>query len=546
MIEDSLEFDVVIVGAGPAGLACAIHLKQLAKSNNLPLRVAILEKAAEIGGHIISGAVFEPRALNELIPDWKNKGAPLTVPTTSDSFLFLSSKHHFKFPTPPQMKNRGNYIISLERLCQWLAKEAEKLGVEIFPGFAGTEFIYSESGVIKGVKTNPVGIDRKGQKKTNFQPGVDIPASYTLLAEGCRGSLSKILIEKFELRKNADPQTYGIGFKELWEIEPHKHHLGKVIHSVGFPLNHKTYGGSFIYHFENNLLSIGFVVGLDYQNPYLDPFEEFQRFKLHPYVSNLLKGGKRISYGARALNEGGFQSIPQLIFPGGALIGCAAGFLNVPKIKGSHTAMKSGMLAAEAVFEAFKENNKSDLPPLLTDYEKKIKSSWIYKELKKARNVRPAFRFGLWPGLVYAAIDTYLFRGHAPWTFHYKPDHLSLKFAKQCKPFPYPKPDNVFTFDKLSSVALSNTFHEDDQPPHLILHNKHIPIDFNLALYDAPEQRYCPAQVYEILKNEQGYPYLQINAQNCIHCKTCDIKDPMQNITWVPPEGGGGPNYSNM
>lgn len=564
-----LTTDVIIVGAGPAGLSAAIKIKQLANQAKHSINVLVLEKAGEIGGHIISGAVLEPRALNELIPDWKAKGAPVSVAVTEDEFVLLSKSSHFKLPTPPQMRNHGNYIISLGLLCRWLAKEAESLGVEIFPGFAATGLILDDNDRVKGITTNAVGLDKQGNKKSNYQPGMEIHAQYTLVAEGCRGSLTKILIEKFQLRKqnnekqkelrkdgtygnkkDADPQTYGLGIKELWKILPEKHQEGKVVHTIGWPLNPHTYGGSFIYHADNRQLAIGFVVGLDYENPYLDPYEEFQRFKHHPFVAPLLEGGQRLCYGARAINEGGFQSIPHLIFPGGALIGCAAGFLNVPKIKGNHTAMKSGMLAAESVVESvlktLKVGKERKEQMELISYEQNLQKSWIHDELKKVRNIRPAFRFGLWGGLLYSAFDTYVLRGRAPWTFHNRADHLCLKPAKECQPIHYPKHDGKISFDKLSSVALSNTFHEENQPAHLKLKDPNIELKVNIKIYDAPEQRYCPAQVYEIVKDEKGAPYLQINATNCVHCKTCDIKDPTQNIDWVPPEGGGGPNYPNM
>ena len=547
MQRESMEYDVVIIGAGPAGLSAAIRLGQLAKAQQVPIRICILEKGSEVGAHIISGAVLEPRALNELIPDWKAKAAPITTAATHDQFLYLTKQKSYRLPTPPQMQNKGNYIISLSSLTRWLAKEAESLGVEIFPGFAATEGLFDEKGTtLLGVATNAVGIDKNNHKKSNYQPGMEIRARYTLLAEGCRGSLTKVLAEKFALAKSCDPQTYGIGIKEIWEVQENVHHLGRVTHTVGWPLDNRTYGGSFIYHMENNLISIGFVVGLDYQNPYLDPFNEFQRFKQHPAIRKLLENGKRLSYGARAINEGGLQSIPNLSFPGGMLIGCAAGFLNVPKIKGIHTAMKSAMIAAETVFEDFKNPAQKILK--LSGFDKDLKKSWIYTELKKARNIRPAFSWGLGLGLLYAAVDTYLFRGRAPWTLHHRPpDHLSLKKASLSKPIFYSKPDNIISFDKLTSVQLSNTNHEADQPPHLLLRDWQVPIKINLALYDAPEQRYCPAAVYEIIQDQNGKnPYLQINAQNCIHCKVCDIKDPTQNITWVPPEGGGGPNYTNM
>jgi electron-transferring-flavoprotein dehydrogenase len=553
MTRELMEYDVVVVGAGPSGLSFAIRLLQLSAKQSKPIRLCILEKGSEVGAHLLSGAVFETRALDELIPDWKSKGAPLNTAAVEDEFRLLTKKYSLRLPTPPQMHNKGNFIISLDQFCRWLAKEAEHLGAEIFPGFAATEVLYDESGKVIGLVTGDAGIDKQGNPKANFQPGLEIKAQYTVLAEGCRGSLTKIISERFNLHKDCDPQTYGIGIKELWEIAPSKHKAGKVVHTVGWPLDQKTYGGSFIYHFDKNLLSIGFVVGLDYQNPYLDPFQEFQRFKHHPSILTLLEGGRRIEYGARALNEGGWQSIPQLHFPGGLLVGCSAGFLNVPKIKGNHTAMKSGMIAAEEIFkylggEPAQHFSKGFGRRDGSNYENAIKTSWIGSELKAARNIRPAFRWGFLIGLAYAAIDTYLFRGKAPWTFHHhQPDNKSLKTIQEVKPIYYPKPDGKMSFDKLSSVQLSNTHHEEDQLVHLKLTNPETPIKINLALYDAPEQRYCPAHVYEIVRDKAGNnPYLQINAANCIHCKTCDIKDPTQNITWVPPEGGGGPNYSNM
>lgn len=539
MTRESMEFDVVIVGAGPAGLAAAIRLKQLKPD----ITVCIVEKGAEVGAHILSGAVFEPRALNELIPDWQAQGAPLITPATSDHFLFLTAQKSWQLPTPLPMHNQGNYVISLGKLCRWLALQAESLGVEIYPGFAATEVLYSENGQVRGIATGDMGIGKDKSHTERYQSGMELHAKQTLFAEGCRGSLTKTLFKRLNLRAQCDPQTYGIGIKELWEIDPAKHQPGKVIHTIGWPLDRKTYGGSFIYHLENNQVAIGFVVGLDYQNTYLDPFAEMQRFKTHPAIRDLFAGGKRICYGARALNEGGLQSIPKLSFEGGLLIGDCAGFLNVPKIKGSHTAMKSGMVAAETIFTALQKNN---LDGELTNYTKNLQQSWLWPELQHVRNIRPAFRWGLWAGLAYAALDTYLLRGCAPWTLKNHADYLQLKKASACKKIIYPKPDSVLTFDKLSSVYLSNTNHEENQPPHLQLIDPALAISVNYQEYDSPEQRYCPAAVYEILRDAQGNPYLQINAQNCVHCKTCDIKDPRQNINWVPPEGGGGPNYRDM
>jgi len=541
MERESMQFDVVIVGAGPAGLSAAIRLRQLAAERDHELSVCVLEKAAGLGGHILSGAVLEPRALNELIPDWQAKDAPLATPATRDRFLYLTERRAFALPAPPQMRNLGNYIVSMGNVVKWLGAQAEELGAEIYPGFAAAEVLYHEDGSVKGVATGDMGVGRDGQAKDTYQPGMELHARYTLFAEGCRGSLTKALQARYGLREGKDPQTYGIGLKELWEVDPARHEPGLVVHTVGWPLDRRTYGGSFLYHLEGNQVAAGFVVGLDYQNPYLSPYEEFQRFKTHPAIRGTFEGGRRICYGARALNEGGLQSIPYPIFPGGALIGCAAGFLNVPKIKGNHTAMKSGMLAAEAAFEALAGNGG----PMLDAYPRALERSWIHEELHRARNIRPSFRFGLFGGIAYSGLDTYLLRGKAPWTFHHHPDHEQLKPAGQFEPIEYPKPDGKLTFDRLSSVYISNTNHEEDQPCHLQILEDDIPVDVNLAEYAGPEQRYCPAGVYEFVE-DGGRPRLQINFQNCVHCKTCDIKDPRQNINWVVPQGGDGPNYVGM
>lgn len=538
MTRESMEFDVVIVGAGPSGLSAAIRLGQLAQTHNKPLNIAVLEKGAEVGSLLLSGAAIEPRALDELIPDWKLKNAPVNTPATGDRFIFLTEKKSFRFPTPPQMKNHGNYIISLGQFGRWLAQEAESLGVNIFPEFAAVDVIY-EDDQVRGVITGDKGIDKQGNKTSVYQTGFELRAKQTLIAEGCRGSLARMLNERFNLHKNSDPQTYGLGIKELWEIPKDQHQAGLVIHSFGWPLDQHTYGGSFVYHFEKNLLAIGFVIGLDYQNPFLNPYEEFQRFKTHPYISKFLKAGKRIGYGARALNEGGWQSIPKLSFPGGLLIGCAAGFLNVPKIKGVHNAMKSGMLAAESIFDSLDQKECSV-------YETKVKESWIGKELYQARNIRPAMSWGLWPGLIYSALDTYMFRGHAPWTFHNHADYKQLKKANECEKIVYPKHDNKITFDLMTSVYLTNSMHDENQPCHLKLKNPEAAITINFKEYASPETRYCPAGVYEIIYTEQNQPLFQINAPNCVQCKACDIKDPTQNIVWTPPEGGSGPRYTVM
>jgi electron-transferring-flavoprotein dehydrogenase len=537
---EEMVYDVVVVGAGPSGLAAAIRLKQLAAAAGREVGVCVVEKGSEVGAHILSGAVFEPRALDELIPDWGERGAPLVTRASEDRFLLLTAGHSWRLPTPPQMHNRGNYIISLGNLCRWLAREAEALGVEIYPGFAAAEVLYDDAGRVRGVATGDLGIGKDGKPTDRYQPGVELIAKETLLAEGCRGSLTKTLVQRFGLRQGVDPQTYAIGIKELWDAAPARHQPGLVIHTIGWPLDAATYGGSFLYHLDGGQVAVGFVIGLDYKNPFLNPFEEFQRFKTHPAIRPFFEGGRRVSYGARALNEGGLQSVPRLDFPGGALIGCAAGFLNVPKIKGSHTAMKSGMVAAEAVFRRLAGDGAAEVGQAL-------KESWVWDELRRVRNIRPSFRWGLYGGLAYSALDTYVLRGAAPWTFHNHADHLQLTPAKGARPIDYPRPDGRITFDRLSSVFISNTNHEEDQPPHLRLRDPQQAIAVNYRLYDSPEQRYCPAGVYEIVRPDgAAEPYLQINAQNCVHCKTCDIKDPEQNIDWVVPEGGGGPNYPNM
>ncbi len=545
---ESMEYDVVIVGAGPAGLTAAIRLKQLAAERGHEVGVCVLEKGSEVGAHILSGAVIDPRGLNELFPNWQERNAPLNAPVSEDRFLFLTERASFKVPNfmlPACFRNHGNYVVSLGNVCRWLGQQAEALGVEIFPGFAAAEVLHGENGAVKGVATGDLGIRRDGSPTDAYQPGMELHAKYTFFAEGCRGHLGKQLQERFGLRSSADPQVYGIGLKELWEIRPEKHQQGLVIHSAGWPLANDTYGGSFLYHMENNLASVGFVVGLSYSNPYLSPYEEFQRYKTHPAIRPFFEGGRRIAYGARAISAGGLQSLPKLVFPGGCLIGDDAGFLNASRIKGSHAAMKSGMLAAEAAFAALAAGRAGDE---LSDYPEAFRKSWLYEELHRARNFKPWMSKGLFAGTLMVGLDQVLFRGKAPWTLHHRhADHETLKTRHEALPIDYPKPDGVISFDRLSSVFISNTNHNEDQPCHLTLKDATVPIKVNLELYDAPEQRYCPAGVYEIVRDaDGGNPRLQINAQNCVHCKTCDVKDPTQNIVWIAPEGGGGPNYPNM
>lgn len=543
---ESMSFDVVIVGAGPSGLAAAIRLKQRAAEAGREVSVCVIDKGSEVGAHILAGAVLEPRALDELIPDWRSQDAPIHTPVREDRFVLLTKSRALRLPTPPQMRNHGNFVISAGNLCRWLATQAEALGVEIYPGFAAAEVLHDAQGAVRGVATGDMGVGKDGQPTENYQRGVELLARQTFFAEGCRGSLTKTLLARFSLAAESDPQTYGLGIKELWEIDPAKHKPGLVEHTVGWPLDSATYGGSFLYHLENNQVAVGFVIGLDYQNPFLSPFEEFQRFKTHPAIRGTFEGGRRIAYGARALVEGGLQSIPRLVFPGGLLIGDTAGFLNTPKIKGIHTAMKSGMVAAEAAFDALAAADETAAVEV-ADYPARLRQSWLWPELEQARNIRAGFHFGLWVGLLLAAIDTYIWRGRAPWTWHHKPDHSQLRKASASQPITYPKPDGKLTFDRLSSVFLSNTSHEENQPSHLKLRDPERAIAVNLADYDAPETRYCPAGVYEIVRTADGTaPRLQINAANCVHCKTCDIKDPTQNIDWVVPQGGGGPNYPNM
>lgn len=553
MQRDVMNYDVLIVGAGPAGLAAAIRFKQLTNAAGKELSVCVLEKGAEVGAHILSGAVIDPIALNELIPDWKEKGAPLNTLVENDEFLILGETKSWSIPhwlMPPLMGNQGNYIASLGDVCRWLGEQAESLGVEIYAGFSAQEILYDDQNKVVGIITGDMGRDASGQPSAQFTAGIEIRAAYTLIAEGTRGSLTRELESHFDLRKSSSPQKYGLGFKEVWRIPAEQHRTGLVQHSLGWPLNHDTGGGSFIYHYGEQLVSIGFVVHLDYANPHLSPYDEFQRFKTHPKMQALLKGGKRLSYGARAISEGGLQSWPELIFPGGALIGCSAGMVNVPRIKGSHNAMKSGMLAAEAVFEALSHQvDNQSAPPLLHNYTKALQASWVWQDLNAVRNVKPLLsKLGSWVGMLLGGLEMWLaaFKLYLPWTLkHKKADHNCIRPAVDMPKINYPKPDGVYSFDKLNSISLSNIAHDANQPCHLHLLDNAVPISINLAKYDAPEQRYCPAGVYEIVtKNEAKH--LQINAQNCIHCKTCDIKDPTQNIVWVPPEGGSGPVYSGM
>lgn len=544
---EAMEYDVVIVGGGPAGLAAAIKLKQLSVASGTEISVCVLEKGGELGAHILSGAVMDPQAMTELFPDWKNRGAPLNTEVSEDRFLFLSESKAYKTPNwllPNCFQNHGNYIISLANVVRWLGQQAETLGVEIFPGFPASEVLYNEDGSVKGVATGNMGVNRAGQPTDAFQIGMELHAKYTLFAEGSRGHLGKQLIQKFDLNKGKDPQTYGIGIKEIWEIDPALHKPGLVVHTAGWPLDNKTYGGSFLYHMENNQVAVGYVVGLSYENPYLSPYEEFQRYKTHPEIRKFFEGGRRLAYGARAITAGGLQSLPKLVFPGGALIGCEAGFLNASRIKGSHAALKTGMMAAEAAFKALTAKRQHDE---LSAYETNFEQSWLHEELHKARNFKPLMSKGLYAGTFLVGIDQVVFGGKAPWTLHHKhADHECLRPAAEFTPIKYPKPDGKLTFDRLSSVFISNTNHAEDQPIHLTLKDPTVPVRINMAIYAGPEARYCPAGVYEFIKADNGEDKLQINAQNCVHCKTCDIKDPTQNIVWVTPEGGGGPNYTNM
>ena len=543
---EAMEYDVVVVGAGPAGLATAIRLRQLCAEKGKEFTVCIVEKGSEVGAHILSGAVIDPGALAELYPDWKEKGAPLNQPVTGDRFLFLTASSSWAVPEallPDCFRNHGNYIASLGNVCRWLGTQAEAAGVEIYPGFAASEVLYDAEGRVAGVATGDMGIGKDGEKTDRYQPGIELRAKYTIFAEGCRGHLGKSLEARFGLREGVAPQVYGIGLKELWEVAPDKHVPGLVVHTAGWPLQADTYGGSFLYHMENRQVAVGFVVGLGYRNPYLYPFEEFQRYKTHAAIRGTFEGGRRLSYGARAIAAGGLQSLPKLTFPGGALVGDDAGFLNASRIKGTHGALKSGMLAAESAVAALQAGRRQDE---LASYPEAFKASWLHDELHRARNFKPWMSKGLYTGTLMVGIDQVVFRGKAPWTLtHHHADHETLRPKSEFQPIAYPKPDGVLTFDRLSSVFVSNTNHEEDQPSHLRLKDDSIPTAVNLAVYDGPETRYCPAGVYEFVTGPGG-ARLQINAQNCVHCKTCDIKDPKQNIQWVAPEGGGGPNYPNM
>jgi len=548
---ESMPYDVVIVGAGPAGLSAAIRLKQLAAQKGAEISVCVLEKGSEVGAHILSGAVVDPRSLDELIPDWRDKGCPMAeTPVTDNQHWVLTKKRRFKLPefiSPGFMHNRGTYTGSLGNLCRWLAGQAEELGVEIFPGFAAAEILYSDDGKVKGVATGDMGVARDGSHKPDYQPGLELHAKYTFFSEGARGHLTRQLVDRFDLRADCEPQVYGLGIKELWDIDPENHVPGRVIHSQGWPLSESgSDGGGFLYHQANGQVALGFVTWLNYSNPYLSPFHELQRWKTHPAIAEILKGAKRVSYGARAISDGGFQSVPKLVMPGAALIGDSAGFLNVPRIKGTHTAMKTGMMAAEAAFEAVQAGREGDE---LTAYPDAYDASWVKKELSVVRNVLPLVeKYGEFLGTILSGINMWLesWGIKMPYTMKHHADHTTLWRKDLVKPIDYPKPDGVLTFDRLSSVFLSNTNHEEDQPVHLTLKDPDIPVDYDLPMYDEPAQRYCPAGVYEIVGQEEGNPRFVINAQNCVHCKTCDIKDPTQNIVWVVPEGGGGPNYPNM